>query len=154
MSDSVRPTTATASRPSFETQKTSDTAKSDSITISSTIGNAFSKFAGSSVGQSLGLSNTTYAAGPMGPVAPGTELTATGQQMSQALGVVGDTLAGYAMGSMARSLISNGYSVGKGMDTFQKVGIAVGSALGGPVAGAIIGAGAGAVHGRRQHSGQ
>ncbi|HRA67426.1 MAG TPA: tape measure protein, partial [Caldilinea sp.] len=95
--------------------------------ISSTIGNAFSKFAGSSVGQSLGLSNTTYAAGPMGPVAPGTELTATGQSLGSALGVVGNTLAGYALGSMARSLISGGYSVGKGMDTFQKVGVAVGS---------------------------
>lgn len=114
--------------------------------ISSTIGSAFSKFAGSSVGQSLGLSNTTYAAGPMGPVAPGTELTATGQSLGSALGVVGNTLAGYALGSMARSLISGGYSVGKGMDTFQKVGVAVGSAIGGPVMGAIIGAAAGVVN--------
>jgi hypothetical protein len=60
--------------------------------------------------------------------------------------VVGNTLAGYALGSMARSLISGGYSLGKGMDTFQKVGIAVGSAIGGPVMGAIIGAAAGVIN--------
>ena len=105
--------------------------------INSAVQGTFSKFALSETGKSLGLSMA-------GPDASGYNmLSGTGQQMSQALGVVGDTLAGYAMGSMARSLISNGYSVGKGMDNFQRAGIAVGSALGGPVAGAIIGAGAG-----------
>lgn len=105
--------------------------------ISSAVQGTFSKFALSETGKSLGLSMA-------GPDASGYNmLSGTGQQMSQALGVVGDTLAGYAMGSMARSLISNGYSAGKGMDNFQKAGIAVGSAIGGPVAGAIIGAGAG-----------
>lgn len=105
--------------------------------ISSAVQGTFSKFALSETGKSLGLSMA-------GPDASGYNmLSGTGQQMSQALGVVGDTLAGYAMGSMARSLISNGYSVGKGMDTFQRVGIAVGSAIGGPVVGAVIGAGAG-----------
>lgn len=105
--------------------------------INSAVQGTFSKFALSETGKSLGLSMA-------GPDASGYNmLSGTGQQMSQALGVVGDTLAGYAMGSMARSLISNGYSVGKGMDTFQKVGIAVGSAIGGPVMGTIIGAGAG-----------
>ena len=116
--------------------------------ISSTIGNAFSKFAGSSVGQSLGLSNAQAIAGnnPSAYVPPGGELTARGQAMGNAMGVIGDTLAGYAVGSMARSLISGGYSVGKGMDTFQKVGTAVGSAIGGPAMGAIIGAAAGLVN--------
>lgn len=105
--------------------------------ISSAVQGTFSKFALSETGKSLGLSMA-------GPDASGYNmLSGTGQQMSQALGVVGDTLAGYAMGSMARSLISNGYSAGKGMDTFQKVGVAVGSAIGGPLVGAAIGAGAG-----------
>ena len=52
-------------------------------------------------------------------------------------------MAGIAMGSMAKKMISGGYSTGKGMETFQNIGIAVGSAIGGPVLGAIIGAGAG-----------
>ena len=38
--DSVRPTVATASEPSRDTQKMSTTAKSDSIDISRTIGTA------------------------------------------------------------------------------------------------------------------
>jgi phage-related minor tail protein len=109
------------------------------------LSNAFTKFAGSSTGQSLGLSNSSAIAGnnPSAFAPAGTQLTSTGSAMGTALGVVGDTLAGYAMGSMARSLISDGYSAGKGMDTFQKVGIAVGSAIGGPLVGAAIGAGAG-----------
>jgi len=45
MSDSVSPITATASRPSRDTQKTSTTANSDSITISRTIGTASSRIA-------------------------------------------------------------------------------------------------------------
>lgn len=105
--------------------------------ISTAISNGFSSFAMSSIGQKLGLSSV--GADGMGPPS----LSSTGQGMSTAMGVIGDTLAGYAMGSMARSLISGGYSVSKGMDTFQKVGVAVGSALGGPVMGAIIGAAAG-----------
>jgi len=47
---------------------------------------------------------------------------------------------------MFNSLISGGYSMGKGMDTFQKVGTVVGSAIGGPIVGAIIGAAAGALN--------
>jgi hypothetical protein len=39
-SDSVKPTVATASAPSRETKKTSQMAKTDSITISNTIGTA------------------------------------------------------------------------------------------------------------------
>jgi hypothetical protein len=116
--------------------------------ISSTISSAFGKFAGSSVGQSLGLSNAQAIAGnnPSAFVPAGGQLTGTGQALGSALGVVGNTLAGYAMGSMARSLISGGYSAGKGMDTFQQVGIAVGSAIGGPLVGAIAGAQAGVVN--------
>ena len=45
ITDSVSPITATASRPSRDTQKTSTTANSDSITISSTIGTASSRTA-------------------------------------------------------------------------------------------------------------
>ena len=116
--------------------------------IANTISNAFGKFASSSVGQTLGLSNAQAIAGnnPSAYVPPGGELTATGQSLGSALGVVGNTLAGYALGSMTKSLISGGYSVSKGMNTFQNVGVAVGSAIGGPVVGAAIGAGAGLVN--------
>jgi hypothetical protein len=43
--DSVSATVATAAAPSFATQKTSTTAKTDSISISSTIGTASRKIA-------------------------------------------------------------------------------------------------------------
>lgn len=43
--DSVRPTVATASGPRRPTQKTSETANSDSMTISRTIGTARRKIA-------------------------------------------------------------------------------------------------------------
>ena len=107
--------------------------------ISSSIGKSFGEFARSSSGQSLGLSQSSA----MGPLPGGGSLTSSGQLASQGLQVLGDTMAGYALGSMARTMISGGYSAGKGMDSFQKVGIAIGSAIGGPVVGAIIGAGAG-----------
>jgi len=45
MSDSVRPTAATDAAPSLETKKMSATAKTDSITISSTMGIARSRMA-------------------------------------------------------------------------------------------------------------
>jgi hypothetical protein len=117
-------------------------------TISNTISSAFTKFAGSGVGQSLGLSNAQAIAGnnPSAYVPAGGQLTGTGQSLGSALGFVGNTLAGYALGSMAKSLISGGYSVSKGMNTFQNVGIAVGSALGGPIGGALIGASAGVIN--------
>ena len=109
--------------------------------VTNAMTDTFSKFATSGVGESLGLSHTV--ASPDATSYSYKTLTQTGQGMSTALGVVGNTLAGYAMGSMARELISGGYSSGKGMDTFQKVGTAVGSAIGGPLVGAAIGAGAG-----------
>lgn len=105
--------------------------------VTNSMQSMFSKFALSDAGKSMGLSVA-------GPDASGYNmLSSSGQGMSTALGVVGNTLAGYAMGSMARELISGGYSVGKGMDTFQKVGTAVGSAIGGPLVGAATGAVAG-----------
>ena len=113
--------------------------------VSGSIEAGFAKFATSSAGQSLGLSTAGVAGNnPSAFVAP--QLTSAGSQMGAALGVVGNTLAGYAMGSMAKSLISGGYSISSGMETFQKVGIAVGSAIGGPVMGAIVGAAAGVVN--------
>lgn len=115
----------------------SDAINAFGSSVSNSMQSTFSKFALSDAGKSMGLSVA-------GPDASGYNmLSSTGQGMSTALGVVGDTLAGYAMGSMARELISGGYSTGKGMDTFQKAGSAVGSAIGGPLVGAAIGAVAG-----------
>jgi hypothetical protein len=111
--------------------------------ISTSIKDSFGKFASSSAGQSLGLSNSSAIDFGVESVGAGGQLTANGQMLSTGLQTAGNILAGYAMGSMAKSLISGGYSMGKGMDNFQKVGIAVGSAIGGPIMGAIIGAGAG-----------
>lgn len=113
------------------------------------LSNAYNAFAKSGVGQSLGLSNSgAYVGNNPSAYSPvgGSNLTSLGQAGAKAMGMVGDALAGYAMGSMFNSLISGGYSMGKGMNTFQKVGTAVGSAIGGPVVGAIIGAAAGALN--------
>lgn len=107
---------------------------------------AYDSFARSGVGQSLGLSNSgAYVGNNPSAYSPvgGTNLTSAGQMGANAIQVMGNTLAGYAMGSMFQSMISGGYSVSKGMETFQKIGIAVGSAIGGPVVGALIGAAAG-----------
>ncbi len=71
---------------------------------------------------------------------------------AQAAGVVVGSLmnafAGYTMGKMLSDKISNGYSVGKGYNRFQEVGMAVVSAIPGlgPVFGAIIGAVTGVVN--------
>jgi len=110
--------------------------------ITNSITAGFNNLASSRVGQSLGLS--VEAAGPSlpGMTAP-TQLTSFGQTASSWATTIGGTMAGIALGSMAKSLISGGYSAGKGMDTFQNIGVAVGSAIGGPLVGAIIGAGAG-----------
>ena len=112
--------------------------------ITNSITAGFNNLASSRVGQSLGLS--VEAAGPSLPGMPApTQLTSFGQTASSWATTIGNTMAGIALGSMAKSLISGGYSAGKGMDTFQNIGVAVGSAIpiGGPLVGAIIGAGAG-----------
>ena len=113
--------------------------------VSGSIADGFAKFATSNAGQSLGLSTGGTPGWSVTGSAP-PEMTSFGQNMGQVMGVIGDTLAGYAMGSMARSLISGGYSTGKGMKTFQDVGMAIGSAIGGPVVGAVIGAVSGFVN--------
>lgn len=61
-------------------------------------------------------------------------------QIGSYLGMAGNAVAGYGLGKFANSTISNGYSVGKGYNQFQEVGMAVGSAIGGPIVGAAIGA--------------
>jgi hypothetical protein len=62
------------------------------------------------------------------------------QTISAGAGTIASTMAGYAVGEFARNLIGGGYSLGKGMDNFQRIGIAVASFIGGPVLGAIVGA--------------
>lgn len=113
--------------------------------VTNAITSGFGKLASSSVGQSLGLSNSAAIAGnnPSAYIPAGGELTSFGATASSWASAIGGTMAGIAMGSMAKKMISGGYSTGKGMETFQNIGIAVGSAIGGPVLGAIIGAGAG-----------
>lgn len=113
--------------------------------VTNAIKSGFGKLASSSVGQSLGLSNSAAIAGnnPSAYIPAGGELTSFGATASSWASAIGGTMAGIAMGSMAKKMISGGYSTGKGMETFQNIGIAVGSAIGGPVLGAIIGAGAG-----------
>lgn len=61
-------------------------------------------------------------------------------------GMAGNAFAGYGIGKALSTGISGGYSVGKGYNTFQDIGMAVGSAIGGPVMGAIIGAATGLVN--------
>jgi len=61
------------------------------------------------------------------------------QTISAGAGTAASVMAGYATGEFARNLISGGFSLGKGMDNFQRIGIAVASFVGGPVLGAIVG---------------
>ncbi|MEN9885484.1 MAG: hypothetical protein RL758_62 [Pseudomonadota bacterium] len=66
--------------------------------------------------------------------------------MGSYLGMAGNAMAGYGLGKFASNTISGGYSVGKGYNTFQDIGMAVGSAIGGPIVGAAIGAVTGLVN--------
>jgi tape measure domain-containing protein len=65
------------------------------------------------------------------------------QTIAQAAGPIASSIAGAATGMFLNSMISGGYSTGKTMDTFQKIGITVASFVGGPVLGAIVGAATG-----------
>jgi tape measure domain-containing protein len=65
------------------------------------------------------------------------------QTIAQGAGPIASSIAGAATGMFLNSMISGGYSMGKGMDTFQKIGITVASFVGGPVLGAIVGAATG-----------
>ena len=102
--------------------------------ISTGISNAFSKFAGSSVGQSLGLSNSTAIVGnnPSAYVPEGGQLTSLGQNIGTAAGMIGSGLAGYGISSA----ISGGYTTG-GNTVNVLAGVA--SAFLGPIAGVIGG---------------
>lgn len=64
------------------------------------------------------------------------------QSISQSAGPIASSVAGFAAGMAAKSLISGGYTVSSGMDKLQNVGIAVASFIN-PVFGAIAGAVAG-----------
>lgn len=100
--------------------------------VSGAIADGFGKIAGSSFGQSIGLS--TPAMGP--PTAAGqmpTTLTATGQNIGAALGYAGNALAGYGI----QKFISNGYKVGNGK--LVDFATLVASAIFGPVAGVVAG---------------
>lgn len=55
----------------------------------------------------------------------------------------GNALQGYAVGSALNSVLSNGYSVSKGVSTIQNLGSAVAGALLGPIGGIIGGVGSG-----------
>ena len=103
--------------------------------IATGISNAFSKFAGSSVGQSLGLSNSTAIVGnnPSAYVPEGGQLTSLGQSIGTAAGMIGSGLAGYGISSA----ISGGYTTG---GNTVNVLAGVSSAFLGPIAGVIGGA--------------
>lgn len=71
----------------------------------------------------------------------------TGSFLSGNAGMIGklaggasNIMAGYSMGTGINSMISGGMSMGKGMDTFQKVATGVASAVFGPIGGAVAGA--------------
>jgi len=64
------------------------------------------------------------------------------QSISQSAGPIASSVAGFAAGMAAKSLISGGYTVSSGMETFQNIGIAVSSFIS-PALGAIAGAVAG-----------
>jgi hypothetical protein len=102
--------------------------------IATGISNAFSKFAGSSVGQSLGLSNSTAIVGnnPSAYVPEGGQLTSLGQNIGTAAGMIGSGLAGYGISSA----ISGGYTTG---GNTVNVLAGVSSAFLGPIAGVIGG---------------
>ena len=98
--------------------------------VSSSITAGFAKLAGSSFGQSIGLSNSSAIMGnnPSAFVPAGGQLTPLGQSIGTGLGMLGGGLAGYGISSA----ISNGYTTG-GNTVNVLSGIA--SAFLGPIAG-------------------
>jgi hypothetical protein len=95
---------------------------------------------GATVSASLQNAGDYLATSSVDAVAAGGEFL---QTIAQGAGPIASAMAGAATGMFLNSMISGGYSMGKGMDTFQKVGIAVASFVGGPVLGAIVGAATG-----------
>lgn len=102
--------------------------------VSSSITAGFAKLAGSSFGQSIGLSNSSAIMGnnPSAFVPAGGQLTPLGQSIGTGLGMLGSGLAGYGISSA----ISNGYTTG-GNTVNVLSGIA--SAFLGPIAGVVGG---------------
>ena len=103
--------------------------------ISGSISSAFSTFAGSGVGQSLGLSNSAAIMGnnPSAFVPAGGQLTSLGSSVGAGLGMLGSGLAGYGISSM----LSGGYSAGKGVNAIAGIASAIPGI--GPIAGVIGG---------------
>ncbi len=103
--------------------------------ISGSISSAFSTFAGSGVGQSLGLSNSAAIMGnnPSAFVPAGGQLTGLGSSIGSGLGMLGSGLAGYGISSM----LSGGYSAGKGVNAIAGIASAIPGI--GPIAGVIGG---------------
>ena len=111
--------------------------------MNTAITNSFGKFASSSIGQSIGLSNSTAIAGnnPSAFVPAGGQLSSLGTSLQGAM--VG--AASVAVGLTLNKAISGGYSLGKGMDNFQKAAIVLSEVFGpaGKFIGAIVGAATG-----------
>ena len=107
--------------------------------MNSAIATSFGKFASTSMGQSLGLSTSVGVHGPVTAAgASPTMLTSTGTMLQGAMVSAASIGAGLAL----NKAISGGYSMGKGMDNFQKVTIGVSELFGkgfGTIAGAISG---------------
>ena len=107
--------------------------------MNSAIATSFGKFASTSMGQSLGLSTSVGVHGPVTAAgASPTMLTSTGTMLQGAMVSAASIGAGLAL----NKAISGGYSMGKGMDNFQKVTIVVSELFGkgfGTIAGAISG---------------
>lgn len=99
----------------------------------------FSKV-GATVSAALQNAGDYLATSSIDAVAAGGEFL---QTIAQGAGPISSAIAGAATGMFLNSLISGGYSTGKTMDTFQKIGIVVASFVGGPVLGAIVGAATG-----------
>ena len=104
--------------------------------VSSSITAGFAKLAGSSFGQSIGLSNSSAIMGnnPSAFVPAGGQLTPLGQSIGTGLGMLGSGLAGYGISSA----ISNGYTTG-GNTVNVLSGIASAIPGIGPIAGVIGG---------------
>jgi tape measure domain-containing protein len=96
----------------------------------------FSKV-GATVSAALQNAGDYLATSSIDAVAAGGEFL---QSIAQGAGPIASSIAGAATGMFLNSLISGGYSMGKTMDTFQKIGIVVASFVGGPLLGAIVGA--------------
>lgn len=104
--------------------------------MNSAIATSFGKFASTAMGQSLGLSTSVGVHGPVTAAgASPTMLTSTGTMLQGAMA----SAAGIAAGLALDKAISGGYSVGKGMDNWQKVGTVIAGAIN-PLLGAVVGA--------------